>query len=235
MTWGFGAQRRADDFRRRWSSEPRPTAPEHPTDPRDAELLELVGALRCGPRPAAAPRVRRRPAQPADGRGRDRAGPDRRRRGSSCRPAVPSANAASPPSSAASPSSAPPPPSRWRPSRRCPASRSTRSSGSSSRRTPGCPLGEARKGSTELANAVQPPRRGHRADPGRRLGRRRADRPDAQHLHRAGHLRRRPAARRLRRHRPRGLDRPAARLRVEQHGPARRRSSRRSRTSPATS
>ncbi|WP_028643424.1 DUF5667 domain-containing protein [Nocardioides sp. URHA0020] len=63
MTWGIRAQRRADDFDSlvgRSSSDGLPEAPS----PRDAELLELVGALR------AIPDVQPRPEFVADLRGR---------------------------------------------------------------------------------------------------------------------------------------------------------------------
>jgi len=51
MTWGFAAQRRAEEFNTLVERQPvgPGTGPETGPDPRDAELLELVGALRAVP------------------------------------------------------------------------------------------------------------------------------------------------------------------------------------------
>ncbi len=54
MTWGFGAQRRADAFDAAVERDSTDGA-QHPTDARDAELLELVGALRSVPDPQPRP------------------------------------------------------------------------------------------------------------------------------------------------------------------------------------
>ena len=99
----------------------------------------------------------------------------------------------------------------------------------------GLSVGEARKGSTELANASSRLDEVAALTAGRRPRRRRADRAHPRHLHRPGHLRRRPAARRLRPDRPEGLDRPSCATSRRAAWTSSRPSSRRSRTPPATS
>ena len=227
----FTARRRAEEF----DSLVEGTSTGR-DDARYAEFLDIVAQLALGAGARGPPRVRQRPPRAADGSPpRPSWRPPTTTPGSPSRPAGPPASAGSPiavgalalvgaTTSVAMAAQSALPGEALYPVKRAIENAQT-----------GFSTDEADKGSRLLANATGRLDEVTELSAQGDLARQRRDRLDAQHVHRAGHRRLRPAAGRLRRHRQRDLDRRAAHLHRRQHGHADRARGDRARSRPATS